>query len=80
MLRLHLKICFLKNKNNIKKLEKIIHPLVRKKMKDFTSQNRNKRLLFIIPTIILKKPTQLYESLKELEVKALFLEPEPTVR
>ena len=36
----------LKNKNNIKKLERVIHPLVRKKMKNFTLRNKNKKLLF----------------------------------
>ena len=51
-----LKKLILKNKKNIKKLEKIIHPLVRKKMKSFTSHNRNKKLLFYeIPLLIESK-------------------------
>ena len=55
-LKKFLKNLILKNKDNIKKLEKIIHPLVRKKMKSFTSQNRNKRLLFYeIPLLIESK-------------------------
>ena len=55
-LKKSLKNLILKNKDNIKKLEKIIHPLVRKKMKSFTSQNRNKRLLFYeIPLLIESK-------------------------
>ena len=41
-----LKKLILENKKNINKLEKIIHPLVRKKMKSFTSNNKSKRLLF----------------------------------
>tara|TARA_E500000178_G_scaffold184424_1_gene182763 strand:- start:94 stop:660 length:567 start_codon:yes stop_codon:yes gene_type:complete len=41
-----LKKLILKNKVNINKLERIIHPLVRKKMKNFSLQNRNKKLLF----------------------------------
>tara|TARA_Y200000002_G_C22337197_1_gene519302 strand:- start:32 stop:598 length:567 start_codon:yes stop_codon:yes gene_type:complete len=46
----------LKNKNNIKKLERIIHPLVRKKMKNFTLRNKNKKLLFYeIPLLIENK-------------------------
>ena len=45
-LKKSLKNLILKDKNSIKKLEKIIHPLVRKKMKNFTTQNRNKKLLF----------------------------------
>ena len=45
-----------KNKVNIKRLERIIHPLVRKKMKNFTLQNRNKKLLFYeIPLLIESK-------------------------
>ena len=55
-LKKSLKNMILKNKNNIKKLEKIIHPLVRKKMKNFTTQNRNKKLLFYeIPLLIESK-------------------------
>ena len=55
-LKKSLKKLILKNKNNIKKLEKIIHPLVRKKMKNFTTQNRNKKLLFYeIPLLIESK-------------------------
>jgi len=55
-LKKSLKNLILKNKNNIKKLEKIIHPLVRKKMKKFTVQNRKKKLLFYeIPLLIESK-------------------------
>ena len=51
-----LKKLIIKNRTNIKKLEKIIHPLVRKKMKNFTSQNRNKKFLFYeIPLLIESK-------------------------
>ena len=51
-----LKKLILKNKANIKKLERIIHPLVRKKMKNFTLKNRNKKLLFYeIPLLIESK-------------------------
>ncbi len=51
-----LKKLILENKENIRKLEKIIHPLVRKKMRSFTSYNRNKRLLFYeIPLLIESK-------------------------
>ena len=51
-----LKKLVLKNKVNIKKLEKIIHPLVRKKMKNFTLQNSDKKLLFYeIPLLIESK-------------------------
>ena len=51
-----LKNLILKDKKNIKKLEKIIHPLVRKKMRNFTLQNKNKKLLFYeIPLLIESK-------------------------
>ena len=51
-----LKKLILENKKNIKKLEKIIHPLVRKKMRSFTLKNRNKKLLFYeIPLLIESK-------------------------
>ena len=51
-----LKMLILENKKNIKKLEKIIHPLVRKKMRIFTLQNRNKKFLFYeIPLLIESK-------------------------
>jgi dephospho-CoA kinase len=52
----YLKNLIFKNKHYIEKLEKIIHPLVRKKMKRFTSQNNKKRLLFYeIPLLIESK-------------------------
>ena len=52
----YLKKLILEDKNNIKKLEKIIHPLVRKKMKKFTSKNIYKRFLFYeIPLLIESK-------------------------
>ena len=55
-LKKSLKQLILKNKDNIKKLERIIHPLVRKKKKKFTTQNENKKLLFYeIPLLIESK-------------------------
>ncbi len=51
-----LKGLILEDKKNIKKLEKIIHPLVRKKMRNFTLLNKNKRFLFYeIPLLIESK-------------------------
>ena len=51
-----LKNLILKDKKNIKRLEKIIHPLVRKKMRSFTLQNKNKKFLFYeIPLLIESK-------------------------
>ncbi len=44
------------NKKSFKKLEKIIHPLVRKKMKKFISKNSKKKTLFFeIPLLIESK-------------------------
>ena len=52
----NLKKLILSNSINLKKLEKLIHPLVRKKMKKFTTQNKNKKLLFYeIPLLIENK-------------------------
>ena len=42
-----LKKLLLEKKENIKKLEKMIHPHVRKKMKNFTSQNKKKKFFFM---------------------------------
>ena len=51
-----LKKLLMEKKENIKKLEKMIHPLVRKKMKSFTSKNQNKKHLFYeIPLLIESK-------------------------
>ena len=51
-----LKKQIIKSKKNIKKLEKIIHPLVRKEMKKFSNSNKNKRKLFYeIPLLIENK-------------------------
>ena len=43
-----LRALILEDKKNIKKLEKVIHPLVRKKMKKFTLKNKKKKFLFDI--------------------------------
>ena len=52
----YLKKLILRDKKNIIKLEKIIHPLVRKKMKKFTSKNKHKKFLFYeIPLLIENK-------------------------
>tara|TARA_E500000178_G_scaffold354450_1_gene423445 strand:+ start:488 stop:1054 length:567 start_codon:yes stop_codon:yes gene_type:complete len=56
-----LKKLIFKNSSNLKKLEKIIHPLVRKKMRKFTSQNKNKKMIFYeIPLLIESKLTKLF--------------------
>jgi len=57
-----IKTLILKNKINLKKLEKIIHPLVRKKMRKFTSQNKKKTILFYeIPLLIESKLMKFFD-------------------
>ncbi len=51
-----LKKMIVENNRNLIKLEKIIHPQVRKKMRKFTTQNRHKKILFYeIPLLIESK-------------------------
>ena len=71
-----IKKLLLEDKKNLKKLEKLIHPLVRKKMKKFTSKNKNKKTLFYeIPLLIESKLTSLFnliifiKSKKEIRLK-----------
>ena len=46
----------LNSKLNIKKLEKIIHPMVRNEMKKFTSRHKNKSIIFYeIPLLVENK-------------------------
>ena len=46
----------MENKKTIKKLEKIIHPLVRLEMKNFLKKHKNKRVIFFeIPLLIESK-------------------------
>ena len=69
-LKKSLKMLILKNKNNIKKLEKIIHPLVRRKMKEFTSKNKNKKLLFYeIPLLIESKLMKYFNVIVFIKAK-----------
>ena len=69
-LKKSLKKLILKNKNNIKKLERIIHPLVRKKMKNFTVKNKNKKLLFYeIPLLIESKLMKNFNSVVFIKAK-----------
>ena len=46
----------IENNKDLVKLEKIIHPIVRKKMKKFSSKNKNEKILFYeIPLLIENK-------------------------
>ena len=43
----------LANKNNIKKIVNIVHPLIRKKMNDFLKKNKEKKLIILdVPLLI----------------------------
>ena len=60
----NLKKTLLNNSVYLKKLEKIIHPLVRKKMKKFTVQNKNKKFLFYeIPLLIESNLMKLFDKI-----------------
>ena len=53
----------LQKKGNLKKLEKIIHPLVRREMFIFSKKNRDKKFLFFeIPLLIESKLTKYFDS------------------
>ena len=50
------------NKNKLRKLEKIIHPIVRREMRKFTIMNRNKKFLFYeIPLLIESKLMKFFD-------------------
>jgi dephospho-CoA kinase len=54
----------LENENNIKVLEKIIHPFVRKEMFSFIKRNRNKNFLFFeIPLLIESNLSKNFDSI-----------------
>ena len=60
----------LEDKNNIKKLEKTIHPLVREKMKKFTFKNKNKKLLFYeVPLLIESKLMKRFDLIIFIKAK-----------
>ena len=65
-----LKIKIVKSKKNFQKLEKIIHPLIRTKMKKFSSQHRNKKTLFFeIPLLIENKLMKYFDIIIFIKAK-----------
>jgi len=65
-----LKRKILNNKINIKILEKIIHPLVRKEMKKFSREQRNKKTLFYeIPLLVESKLMKYFDILIFIKAK-----------
>ena len=66
----NLKKIIFDNKKNIKTLEKIVHPLVRKEMKNFTSKNKGNRLLFYeIPLLIESKLMKYFDVIIFVKAK-----------
>ena len=59
-----------KNKLKIDKLEKIIHPIVRKEMRKFSSKNKNKKILFFeIPLLIESKLMKFFDIIIFIKAK-----------
>ena len=65
-----LKNKIIKNSTNIKKLEKIIHPLVRKEMLKFAKINKSKKFVFFeIPLLIESKLTKKFDIIIYIRTK-----------
>ena len=65
-----LKRKILKDKNNIIKLEKIVHPIVRKEMIKFTRKNRKQKTLFYeIPLLIENKLMKYFDVILFIKAK-----------
>ena len=60
--------CVLSNPTNLKKLTKIVHPIIRKKLKSFLNKNKHKKFL------ILDIPLYLENKLKEKNDVIIFIE------
>ena len=59
----NLKDKIFKKKENLKKLEKLIHPIVRKEMFIFLKKNKNKKFLFLeIPLLIESKMQKYFDK------------------
>ena len=62
----------LKDESVLKKLEKIIHPLVRKKMITFLEENKNKKLSFCeIPLLVESKLTKYFDVIIFIKSKKI---------
>ena len=60
----------LKKEIDIKKIEKIIHPLVRKEMSKFSRKNKNKKILFYeIPLLIESKLMKFFDVIIFIKAK-----------
>jgi dephospho-CoA kinase len=71
-LKNYIKKKILKDKNNIKKLEAIIHPIVRKEMKNFSNLNKRKKFLFYeIPLLIENKLMKYFDIIIFIKAKKI---------
>ncbi len=60
----------LKNKKNLKILEKIIHPIVRKEMLSFLKKNKKKKFVFLeIPLLVESKLTRYFDIIIFIQSK-----------
>ena len=60
----------LNNRTNIKILEKIIHPKVRKEMKSFSSRKKDEKILFYeIPLLVESKLTKYFDAVIFIKAK-----------
>ena len=60
------------DKSNIEKLEKIIHPLVRKEMQKFIKRNLKKKFIFLeIPLLIESKLTNIFDIIFYIKAKKI---------
>ncbi len=58
------------HKNEINKLEKIIHPQIRKEMRKFISQNRKKKYIFLeIPLLIESRLSKIFDVIFFIKTK-----------
>ena len=65
-----IKFKILRNKDNLKKLEKIIHPLVRREMFLFLKKNKKRKYLFFeIPLLIESKLTKFFDTIIFIKAK-----------
>lgn len=65
-----LKDKILQNKSNINKLEKIIHPMVRKEMQKFSIKNKSKKIVFYeIPLLIESKLMSFFDLIIFIRAK-----------
>ena len=69
-IKAQLKKIILKNKTSIKKLENIIHPLIRKEMKNFSRKNKKEKTLFYeIPLLVENKLMNYFNVIIFLKAK-----------